>query len=378
LLRHERVDDGGQPVGSCHVEQVDRADDVVGAVVPEDALLRLGREHRSFERCLARRVDLLVIGEEEQLVPNNGPADVSAVLMLPQPRLRKAACLVDDPLRVQLFVLDRVEDLTVEPVGAALGRELHLHGAFGARFGRQARRGYGDLLDGAKTNRREGEEARAAAAEALRVVVHAVERDVDGAARQAVVLAVACARARGRAGHEQREVQDVAPGERQLRDVLVAHRVGNGRRRRFDDRRPPFHLDLLGEAGDLELHDEIVRAGGLHDDFLDDDRLKPGERGGELIASGLEIGEHESSVGPAFRFGGEAGAEIDQDEIRPGHDRSRRVLDGSDHLPGRARLREDRRRCKEAAGEEGRHECSRAELGFESHHSSDRWPVASS
>ena len=130
---------------------------------------------------------------------------------------------------VELLVLDFVERLAAERVGAALGDELDLHGALRAAVSREPGRRHRHFFHRAEARRREREDARAARAEPLGVVVDAVERDVDGAAGQPVDVAVARRRRRRagraggillRAGNEQREHQHAAVAHRQLLDLL--------------------------------------------------------------------------------------------------------------------------------------------------------------
>ncbi len=99
--------------------------------------MRLRRQDGAREHCLARRICLLEIPEEKELVADKRAAVIGAPLMLTQLRFRSSARLVDKPLRVEPFVLDRVEELTAESVRAALGRELDLDGSFGAGLRRQ-------------------------------------------------------------------------------------------------------------------------------------------------------------------------------------------------------------------------------------------------
>ena len=60
----------------------------------------------------------------------------------------------------------------------------------------QPGRRHGDLFDGVEAFRREGIEAGAAALEALRVIVHAIERNVQRRVGQAVERAAARGRLR--------------------------------------------------------------------------------------------------------------------------------------------------------------------------------------
>src|SRR5439155_8045640 len=174
----------------------------------------------------------LVVAEEEQAVPDDWTAGVEAELVLAYPRLRHAARGVGRRVGVQLLVLNLVERLAAQRVVSALGDELDLHRALRAAVGGQPRGRDGDFFHRAEARRREREDARAAGSESLRVVVHAVERDVDGAAGQSVDVAVArrgrrrarrAARILLRAGDQHRKDEDAAAAERQLFGLRVVH-----------------------------------------------------------------------------------------------------------------------------------------------------------
>ena len=258
--------------------------------------------------------------------------------MLAQLRLRNPAGLVDGALSVQLVTLNRVEHLATKGVRPTFGHELNLHRALCASVGGQASGRHGDLLDRAQSNRCKHEHARAAASEPRGVVVDAVQRDVDGPTREAVVFTVARASATGCSGYEQGEAQDIAAGERQFRDLFVAHRVGDGRRRRLDHLRSPFDAHLLVDPGELELHDEIDRARGPDHDFLNGDWTEPLERGRNLIPARLQVGEDEAPIRAARGFHRRTGPVVDQNQIGLRYDSARRVLDRADDLAGGAAL----------------------------------------
>ena len=66
-----------------------------------------------------------------------GSAEIESELVLANARLGDAAGVVDRRVGVQLVVLDFVEGLPAERVGAALGDELNLHRALGAAVRRE-------------------------------------------------------------------------------------------------------------------------------------------------------------------------------------------------------------------------------------------------
>jgi len=235
-------------------------------------------------------------------------------------------------------------------VASALGDELDLDRAFRAGVGREARGRDRHLIDRPHSNRREAKEARIAAPEPLRVVVDAVERDVDGASRQSVEGTVAVGAAGGRARREEREAEHVAARQRQLRDLLVAHRGRHRAGRRLDDRRGAHHLHLLLHAGNLESHFHVRRAPGIDCDALDVGRLEPLGHCRQAVTAGLQVWEDEAAVIVAVAVADEPAARIIQHEIRMGDDRAGRILQRAIDPSGRAHLRaRDRRRqqrCK--------------------------------
>ena len=259
--------------------------------------------------------------------------------MPPELVLRNAANLVHPAVRLELVAAVLVEHLPAERVGSALGDELDLHRAFGAGLGAEPRRRDGDFLDRAEPDGREHEHARAAAPEARGVVVDAVERDVDRAARQPVEVTVAASRALRRARHHQREIEDVAAAQRQLRNLLVRHGVRDRGRLGLDHRGPSFDVDLFGHAGHLELDDDLRVSRGLHHDLLQRQRPEPGGGRGQRVRPRLKIRKHEPAVVTALGLIGQARCRVDQHEVGFDDHRAGGVLDDADDLTGGAHLR---------------------------------------
>src|SRR5262249_32191861 len=153
----------------------------VGPDVGEVALLRFrrqdsGRRNRvGRARSRAWLRDVFIVKEEEQLLfearnerqqraadgaDRGVPAHFGALYALQ---------VVVDRIRVEGFVAKLMQYLSVILLGPALGYQTNLHRAFAARLRAQPRRRNGHLLDGVNARRGEGEEARAAALEALRI-----------------------------------------------------------------------------------------------------------------------------------------------------------------------------------------------------------------
>ena len=194
---------------------------------------------------------LLVVDEEERLVLHDRAADAEAFLVLAQRRLVDAVADVEPGVRVQLVVAVVVVAAPVKRVRPHPGDELHLHRAL-ARVGRALRRRrHRHLLHRVEPRADDGEES---VGRAQRVVldVHAVERNVDGAAGQAVDGRLAVAVRRRHAGQHVDEVHRAATRDRQLRDLIGVDGGRNRRRLRLHDLRRRDHGDLFGDAADVE------------------------------------------------------------------------------------------------------------------------------
>ncbi len=141
---------------------------------------------------------LLEVTEEEQLVRDDRPTEINAVFVEAQSCLGQSARVVGPTVRVQRVVPELIVDLPVQRVGATLGHKLHLYRAFCARIGSEPRGRDRHLVHRTEPYRGEDEEAGSTAPEPLRVVVDAIERDVDRTTRQSVERAVPRVRARRR------------------------------------------------------------------------------------------------------------------------------------------------------------------------------------
>src|SRR5262249_23258002 len=138
-------------------------------------------------------------------------------------------------------------------VGAALGRQANLHGAFTAGVGAQTGSRNAHLFDGVDPGRSKSEEACAAAFEALRIVVHAIERDVQRGIRQTVEGAVPIAGGAHVAGDQRSEVETVPTVEGQVLDQVVADRAPNFIRGRVELLSTSSHLDRLRGGADFQI-----------------------------------------------------------------------------------------------------------------------------
>src|SRR5262249_19844065 len=113
----------------------------------------------------ARLIGVLVIREEEELIPDQRSADVCPIVVLLQLCFRDIPRSVQSRVRVQLVALDRIEALAMETVRSPLRRDLNRHTTLGSGFRGQSSRRDRDFLNRTETDGREDEHARATAAE---------------------------------------------------------------------------------------------------------------------------------------------------------------------------------------------------------------------
>jgi len=344
LRGDERIDRRRKPAGASDVEQVHRAHRSIRRRVAERSQLRFRREDGSRERRLARLNRLLEIHEVEQPALPQRAAEVTAPLVEPQLVLRQPPDGIQPAVGVQRVVAKLFEQLPVRVVRSALRHELHLHGAFGAGIGGEAGRRHRDLLHGAEPHGRKRKKARPAAAEPLRVVVDPVERDVDRAAGQAVERAVPLRRAGGGTGRQQREAENVAAGQRQVRDFLVADGRRHRRRCGLDRGRTPFDSDLLPHGSHGDLNVDVAGPSRLDHDIVDDRRLEARRRRQDAVAPRLKRREHESALAPRLRGLAIPCSDVGHFHGDVRHDGARRILHGADNLAGGSNLSPGRRR----------------------------------
>src|SRR5262249_50951880 len=212
---------------------------------------------------------VLDIDKEEELVlharDRQGTAQVAAEIVLADFGPDLAPRVAEECIGVQSIVAQLVEQAAMILAGSALGGEADVHGAAGGGVRARARGGGGDFLNGVDPRRREPEEAGAAALEALRVVVDAVDGDVHRGVGQAVEGAVAGGGGgRLRARHQRRELQRVASGERQRLYEIVADGGRDGVAGCLELSRGAGYLDGLGHLADRELDVDVHRARGFY------------------------------------------------------------------------------------------------------------------
>ncbi|GBC83072.1 hypothetical protein HRbin10_02212 [bacterium HR10] len=226
----------------------------------------------------------------------------------------------------------------MEFVRSASRDEANLHRPLGSGIGRQSGRRDRHLLNRIEPRRNRGEEARAATLEPLRVVVDAIYHDVDRRPRHPIVSAEATSPShRLSPRHQKREVQDVAPTERQLLDRLVPNRIGDRVRSDLQSRRRPLDLNRLDDLPDLQVNDHIRRPRRFHDHSTENGRLEAGHRHRHFVGPKREIREEKCPDFVGDRLPKGSRELISELDLRPRHDSSRRVEDrpgdGSRRLP---------------------------------------------
>src|SRR5262249_47624928 len=106
----------------------------------------------------------------------------------------------------------------------------------------------------------EAEEAGAAALEALGVVVHAVDRDVQRGVWEAVERAVPLTGASRIACDQRGEVEPLPTGVGQALDQFAADRAAHFRSRGVELLRARRHLDYFPRGADLQVNRDIGSA----------------------------------------------------------------------------------------------------------------------
>src|SRR5262249_21584466 len=163
-----------------------------------------------------------IVSEKEELAlealneRDERPAERGDDVVIAHPVSRQSLEVAEESVGVERFVFSLIEHLAVIAVGAAPGRQAELHGAFAAGIRAKAGGRNAHLLDGVNARGGEGKEACAAALEALGVVVHAVQRDVERGVGETVVSAVPITAGSHIARDQRGEVKTVAAYEGQV------------------------------------------------------------------------------------------------------------------------------------------------------------------
>ena len=265
----------------------------------------------------------------EQPRNDDRTAEAAAELVLLQLRLGHAVPVVEPGVRVQLVAAVVLVAAARERVRARARDELDLDRAVAGRVGALAGARHRDFFDRVEARADDGEEAVAAAHALVRVVldVHAVERDVDRRARQAVDRRVAVAVRRRDARQQVDEVHRAARRQRELRDLVRVHGRRHARARGIDDFRCRRHGHLLGEAADFHDGLHAGAGAGREDDVTDDDGLETLQRHRHRVGADRQRGDREIAFAVRDAAGRNAGADVLRDNVGARNDRAGQVHD---------------------------------------------------
>ncbi len=214
-------------------------------------------------------------------------------------------------------------------VRARAGDEADLHGPL-AGIRRVLRRAAdGDFFHRVQTRADTREEAVGR----LQLVVlrrDPVDRDVDGALRQAVDRGIAAAARRVHARQHRDEVERAAAARRQLEDLVGVERRRHRRRLRLDDFRGAVDGDGLLEPTDFQLHANRCRGCRVDHDVIGDGGLEPGEGHGDAVGTGIDRRNGKPALFVRRRGELDAGGGALHDHAGARYHGARRVRDCSD------------------------------------------------
>ena len=283
------------------------------------------------------RATAFVIGQPEGPVLDRRPTRDEPELVLPQWILLGAGQVVEEGARVQRVIAQEVEHGAVQLVGAGLAHDVDLVGAE-AVLGRIRGGLLLEFLNGVnRQNDRRGAQRRVGVGSAVEQEVVGSRPgavDTDGSTSVPTHRAL-LAPSLHRSVAEEKQLQETAPVERKLGDLLLADRVAYGSSFRIDRRGDRGHLDRLGDLADDHVE---VDAQGLID-------VQPDVRPAGLLKAfqvrldGVESDRQERKrvVAALVRrgFPGQAGFLADDGDVRAGHDRPAGVGEGSVDLARR-------------------------------------------
>ncbi len=238
----------------------------------------------------------LDVAEEVQLVANDRSADRPAEVVPLQLVLRLVGLFQEVVLRVQRVAAARVEGRAREAVRAGGRDDVDLRAPGAAELGTVVVAE--DLEFGDRLERRVHEDrpvrsdvvvVRAVDGPEVGGHIAAADRQV-GAAEQPLVLDVEEVR-RADARHQRRELQEVAPVQRQLADLLAGDDARDVAAENAHRRRRRDHVDgVLDVAGrELEVDRELV--GDAEHDAGARGFLEAGKLGFDLVAADRQIGD---------------------------------------------------------------------------------------
>ena len=277
---------------------------------------------------------------------------------------------IEPGVRVHPVAAEVVVAAPLELVRPRARDELDLHRALAGHVGPLRRRRHGDFLDRVQPRVDAGEHP----VPRLCIVVldvHAVERDVDRALRQAVDLRVAeAAGARRDAGNVVHQVERRASGQRNIRNLSG----GQGRRHRRLLRLHDFGRAAddngFSHSAELQLRVDVGGNADADDDVLQDDCLEPFEVHRRGIRAGGNRRDRERAIRAAHRGEQRARRVVLDGDVGTRHDGAGGIGD----RPGQGRCRAALRGGDPAADEQQRRRDDHESSQFVLHETLPRMP----
>ena len=314
-------------------------------------------------------VGVLVVGEEEQLVLADRPADGGAADVLVVLAFRPAGPLVLPGIGVEGFVAEEAEDDAVDVVRALLDRGVDHRSGRAPELGGVVARRDAELLE--RIDRRLDDLRRALLqVGGERVVVGAVQgevvpgRVVAVGVEERVLAAALDALARvDDAGLQQRQLRITASEQRQVGELALVDRMAHVAGLGLEQLGPAADHDLLADVSQREREVGLQTLLDMELDRLPDRLLEALQLDRDRVAADLEVGEHVLSLGVGHGREAGAGALLRRGDGGAGEDGPRRIRDGADD-GGRVDLGAGRGSQQEDEGQREAQSEDSGSLGF--------------
>jgi len=305
------------------------------------------RRRRGQDVALPQRplrvAEVVQVGEEKQLVLQDRPADLVAVLVQAQLLAGLAVQVAEVIIGIERVVAQVLPAPAVPGVAALGADQRDLHRPLARLTGVAGRGGDVELLHVVHA-RLLGREKAAAGGALQQVVlaVDAVKGDVQRPRRQPVELAGA---RRGRGLHPRlndRQLGGVARGDGHLRDLRPRHLVADRGLLRLDNLLAGLHLHGLARLADLQLglqgvslaHHDLHGAIGA--------RLEAGVADQNIIVARAQVGHHEAAAGVGLDIEEALGRDLGHLHTGAGNRGGGRIGHGAGERAGGVGLRQRR------------------------------------
>ena len=318
-----------------NVVQVHGAHNIVGALVREQAVDGVGRQHLACEVVGVGQPVGLKIGEKEELVLLDGSADVPAELVEVDDVPRLAVDSVEVVVGVEKRVPVLPEHAAVEVVGTGAGGEADVRRTLATARSVGRRGAQGDFLDRVDGRVDVAEEA-VAALEQVVLRVHAVNGDVERTLGQTVDGRTARIGGSRYAGLGDHQFDRIAGGKRDLGNLAGLDGAGEGGRFGLENFRSGFDHDALGGGTDFQLDVDGGGNAGVDHDVVNGRLLETRLGHGHLVGGRRQGGQSPfpATTGGRLVFGADRG--IGDGYIGSRNDAALRVCDHARHDACRA------------------------------------------